>query len=446
MIGVRRIIVAKRAIALIGIAFTLQVSGQERGIVVTNDATSQPVNFGQYSAIVIGIDAYDSSEWPDLNYAEKDARDVAQILRRDYGFHRVTEILGRQATRSFIINRLSTVVQTIGANDNLFVFYAGHGQLNPFTEEGFWVPVDGLGRDESSWISFGRIRKLIEASNAPAKRIALVTDSCYGGALTRRSGAQGGLTTPELAGADIYAQKLLNDARKKSRLIIASGGFEQVPDRSEFAALFKQGLRDNTLPVADLSYLFSKYVTSSLSLRGLQDPVSERLLYGGDWDGQFVLVRQGTSRVVATNPTPTDSRGRGAIRCPVASSPAQLTASMGQNGVPIGSSCFYLAQGHESCSAACSRLVPGSSCDLQGLQLAATSVQQCRAVVSALGGSGGLDHSRWGQYPDNNSGCTYGDWGQGGDRWVQVMLRGHGGPTCDAVDGDYSRMRVCACK
>ena len=43
------------------------------------------------------------------------------------------------------------------------------------------------------------------------------------------------------------------------------------------------------------------------------------------------------------------------------------------------------------------------------------------------------------------AGCTYGDWGHPDNRWVQVMRRGAAGPTCNTVDPDQSRMRVCAC-
>lgn len=131
--------------------------------------------------------------------------------------------------------------------------------------------------------------------------------------------------------------------------------------------------------------------------------------------------------------------------CPTASPPRQLTTPMLSNGVVFNSHCFYLANGRESCTSACRRLKPGGTCDVTGLRLAARSVDQCKHVVASLGGPGGLDHAKSGQYPDDDAGCTYGDWGLPENRWVQVMKRSSSGPSCDTVNQDASRMRVCAC-
>ena len=79
----------------------------------------------------------------------------------------------------------------------------------------------------------------------------LVTDSCYGGAV-RRSAPTPGLSIPDRTGYERYAQKLRQLAGKRSRQVIASGGFEQVPDESEFARLLKSALRSNAYPLVDL--------------------------------------------------------------------------------------------------------------------------------------------------------------------------------------------------
>ena len=54
-------------------------------------------------------------------------------------------------------------------------------------------------------------------------------------------------------------------------------------------------------------------------------------------------------------------------------------------------------------------------------------------------------HSSAQENVGNNSGCTYGVWGV--TKWVQVLRKdGVEDPTCDAVDEDTNRRRVCACK
>ena len=53
-------------------------------------------------------------------------------------------------------------------------------------------------------------------------------------------------------------------------------------------------------------------------------------------------------------------------------------------------------------------------------------------------------HSNAQENVGNNSGCTYGVWGA--TKWVQVLRKdGVEDPTCDAVDADTNRRRVCAC-
>lgn len=129
--------------------------------------------------------------------------------------------------------------------------------------------------------------------------------------------------------------------------------------------------------------------------------------------------------------------------CLPASPPNQLTVPMKRNGVVVKPYCFYLANGGESCTAACRRLKPDGVCSTAGLAFAAKSVDKCKSIVREFGS---LDFSRSGQYKDDDSGCTYGDWGKPENRWVQVMKRSASGPSCDAVNSDKSRMRVCACE
>ncbi len=176
-----------------------------------------------------------------------------------------------------------------------------------------------------------------------------------------------------------------------------------------------------------------------------------QLNQGNGWHNQWPVRRRFEGQLMSTpstqprRPPPPRLLEPQAGSCPTAPMPGQLTASMARNGVEFGSHCYYLANGHESCTDACRRMGGAGNCDAEGLAFAAQSVDQCKSSVAVLGGPGGLDHSRSGQYSDNDSGCTYGDWGRPDNRWVQVMRRGAARPTCDSVDGDSSRMRVCAC-
>jgi len=279
----------------------------ERGVAPAPQVSSA-VEFGAYHALIIGINDY--SLWPRLKFAEQDASDIRQILINRYGFasERVTFLSGAKATRSKILGGLRQKLESLGKNDNLLVYYAGHGQLDPLTETGYWIPAEGGLYDEFGWISFSNIKTLLTGPGVKAKSVIVMTDSCYGGALAR-SGPTPGHRGPTGDDYQQYQQKLAKLAQKRSRQIIASGGYEQVPDRSDFASLLKQALKENTYPMVDLEYLFFGQIYPKLKFIGQQEPAFARLVSGPDSDGQFVLLQPEstaqTSSILVTQTEPT---------------------------------------------------------------------------------------------------------------------------------------------
>jgi hypothetical protein len=277
-----------------------QEGANERGVTTVEEGFSS-VDFGTYHALIIGINDY--SEWPQLKFAEQDASDIRQILVTRYGFAsgRVTYLSGSNATRSKILGGLRAKLESLGEDDNLLVYYAGHGQLDPLTENGYWIPVEGGLYDESGWIAFSNIKTLLTGRGVEAKSVMVLTDSCYGGALAR-SGPTPGHRGPTDEDYKQYEQRLTKLAKKRSRQIIASGGYEQVPDRSVFADLLKQALEGNTYPMVDLEYLFFDKVYPKLRFIGQQQPALARLVSGPEEDGQFVLLQKTT--VAQPGPAP----------------------------------------------------------------------------------------------------------------------------------------------
>jgi hypothetical protein len=120
----------------------------------------------------------------------------------------------------------------------------------------------------------------------------LITDSCYGGALTERSGLFAGQLSPE-DDTHAYQKWLIKKAAEKSRLIIASGGFEQVPDQSEFTYVLKDILENNEFEMIDLYYLFTKILKDSNYYDQEQTPLIETVYSPKKGNAaQFVLLRR----------------------------------------------------------------------------------------------------------------------------------------------------------
>ena len=79
--------------------------------------------------LVIGIDEYQSIS--PLQNAVRDAKAVADILLSKYSFdHELTiELYNEKATHEDIIGALDLLADKVNEEDNLLIYYAGHGLL-----------------------------------------------------------------------------------------------------------------------------------------------------------------------------------------------------------------------------------------------------------------------------------------------------------------------------
>ena len=141
---------------------------------------SEAVSFGRYHALVIGSNAY--KFMPRLQTAEKDAETVAGLLRERYGF-KTTLLLNPD--RYQLLSALNKLRETLTADDNLLIYYAGHGELDRVNDRGYWLPVDAEENSTANWIPAYQITDILNAMSA--KQIMLVANSCYSGTLTRSS-------------------------------------------------------------------------------------------------------------------------------------------------------------------------------------------------------------------------------------------------------------------
>ncbi len=190
----------------------------------------------KYYALVIGNNNYEHLE--KLDAAENDAVVIADVLEKKYGFE-VDLLLNADYDQT--VNSLFKITDKLKRNDNLLIYYAGHGELDKAENRGYWLPVDASYEMRSKWISNQRIVDRIKATKA--KHVLLVADSCFSGTLMR----SGSNLEEEQSIDEKYIKRLKN---KKTRLVITSGGNEPVVDsvggdHSLFALKFIDTLKNN---------------------------------------------------------------------------------------------------------------------------------------------------------------------------------------------------------
>jgi hypothetical protein len=95
---------------------------------------------GRKVALVVGINRYNHSALPPLRFAERDAADLAEVLRR--GQYEVTTLLGPQATLRAIQQALETEHRRPGGDGIFLVALAGHGLQPESSRDPYFAPFD----------------------------------------------------------------------------------------------------------------------------------------------------------------------------------------------------------------------------------------------------------------------------------------------------------------
>lgn len=255
------------------------------------DIITNTSSFGQYHALVIGNDHY--RQWIPLNTAIADATAVAKVLHERYGFQ--VKVL-KDSSRKEILKALNDYRKTLSDRDNLLVYYAGHGFLEPEIDRGYWIPVEGDLQDNSEWIEFPAVTDLLEL--IPAKQVLIVADSCFAGKLARSAMAR---LNPEVQ--DQARESLLKTiADKKTRTTLTSGGAQPVLDdggagHSVFATAFLSVLSENTSAL-ETERLFwtvrSRVVQAAERMKFEQIPTYGPIhMAGHEGVGDFVFVPLG---------------------------------------------------------------------------------------------------------------------------------------------------------
>jgi hypothetical protein len=256
------------------------------------------VSLGKFHALVIGNNSYQSaSDYPALQSAVNDATAVAQVLRDRYGYE--TRLL-LNGTRFDILSALNEMRETLTPNDNLLVYYAGHGEISADGQQGYWIPVDGQAGVAGTWISNGAISEILDTMQA--RHVLVVADSCYSGAMTRS--AQASFDTAVMP-ADKWAEWVKTMTAGRSRTALVSGGVQPVPDtgsgkHSYFARAFLNALEDNNR-LLEAQRLFRE-VSSSLALAAVNAPVTQipeysPIRFAGHEAGEFFFAPRGSKAV-----------------------------------------------------------------------------------------------------------------------------------------------------
>lgn len=243
------------------------------------------VSAGKYYAIIIGNNNY-KSPLPKLKTAVNDAEAIGKILKEKYGF--ITEILVN-ASRSDIFDALTKKKDPQFADQNLLIYYAGHGEYDDKVDKAYWLPVDAQKGRKTNWISSDDMTAGIKG--LPFRHVLIVSDSCYSGGMLWEGKAK-------LYDEGLRAVYLNDMIKNPSRTLMASGSKDEpVADggygkHSVFAAVFINALNEIKDTTFTAEELFGRGgLQEGVVGKSKQTPYYSFLRNSGHERGDFVFTR-----------------------------------------------------------------------------------------------------------------------------------------------------------
>ncbi len=238
------------------------------------------VSAKKFFALIIGVEEYQDPEINDLDQPVKDARSFYDVLTSYYTFDPQNIAYLVNPKREEMTKALDKLVEKITPDDNLVIFYAGHGHWDEKLKQGYWLPSDARSGDRGSWFSNADLKTYIGGINA--RHTLLITDACFGGGIFK--------TREAFQDARTDIQELY---KYPSRKAMTSGTLNVVPDKSVFIEYLVKRLKENPEKYLPSEQLFASFKTAVInnSLNN-QIPQFGEIRETGDEGGDFIFVKK----------------------------------------------------------------------------------------------------------------------------------------------------------
>jgi hypothetical protein len=235
------------------------------------------LNIEYYPEIVFRTN-YADPAIPDLDNPIKDASRLEDVLLSKYTFQKDKVTLLKNPKSDEIIIALDELAHKITPDDNLLIYYAGHGWWDERANIGYWLPSDAKQVNKTAWFRNSTLCDYLKEINS--KHTLLIADACFGGSIFKTRSA-----FPD-------APKAINMLYElPSRKAMTSGTLTEVPDRSAFVKYLIERLSENTEKYLTSEQLFTSFRMAVINNSDVVPQYGE--IYNvGDQGGDFVFIRK----------------------------------------------------------------------------------------------------------------------------------------------------------
>lgn len=229
-------------------------------------------------ALLIGNERYDDPEINNLEEPVKDVTELYNVLTTEYNYDPANIILLKNETKEKIIGTLHELRSKIAPNDNLLIFYAGHGYWDEGMQVGYWLPKNAVKSNPVNWIPNTDLTNYLGAIKT--KHTLLIADACF----------SGGIFKTRAAFSATYAVEMLYQLN--SRKAITSGNFNnEVPDKSVFFQYLIKNLKENANDYLSAEELFSKMRMAVMN-NSETVPQFGTIQNVGDEGGDYIFIKK----------------------------------------------------------------------------------------------------------------------------------------------------------
>jgi hypothetical protein len=229
-------------------------------------------------ALLIAVEEYKDPAIVSLSEPLKDAKQLKEILIGQYTFDSVDVTMLVNPTFEDLNVAFDELSHKITTNDNLLVFYAGHGYFDEKTNIGYWLPSDAQEKNRAKWFRNSALVENIGAINS--KHTLLIADACFSGGIFK--------TRAALNNASV---DIANQMKRASRKAMTSGSLTTVPDKSVFMRYLLKTLTENENKYLASEDLFDTIRTAMRNNAGTK-PLYGEIQNVGDEGGDFVLIKR----------------------------------------------------------------------------------------------------------------------------------------------------------
>ncbi len=235
---------------------------------------------GKFYALLIGCSDYTDPSISDLGgLPVTDAEALAACLKKNYTFKEEDVQVLKSPTRRELVIALDEMSKKVTPDDNVLIFYAGHGHYEDDNDIGYWLPKDAEVSNSANWLYNDQL--VAAMRKIKSLHTLLISDACFSGSIFKNRSIS-------LVGAtDVIKKKYQLPSRKA----ITSGTLKTVPNKSVFIKYLLDRLEKNK----------DKYYSSATLFQAIETPVGNNssslpqfgvIANVGDEGGDFIFIKK----------------------------------------------------------------------------------------------------------------------------------------------------------